>query len=399
MVWELILAILCGVSAGTITGLLPGIHINLVASLILPILSNTLPLDPFELALGVVALAATHTIIDFVPSIFLGAPEGETVLAVLPAHRLLQQGKGYAAVLWVVSGAACGLLALVITLPILITAVPLIEGKIQLLIPFLLIAIALFMILRERNPLRALICFSAAGFLGYAALNLPIKEPLFPLLGGLFGVSSLVLNVHEKTKIPVQKQTSWKEIGLSKKDFTRTIRDVIVTGVPCATLPALGSGYAAFMASEVTNPSTTRFLMITSALNVYIMAASFVMIYTIGKARTGASAHVQAVLGELTLTHVTLLIATFILVTICAVYIALFCAKKATKYVERVPYHLISLIALIFIALMVILISGVNGFVVLATGTSLGIYAIVSGIKRMHMMGSLILPTTLYYLG
>lgn len=396
---ELGLALVGGIIIGIVTGLLPGIHINLVASLMLPFLSTLLPLEPFALAVGVVALAATHTIIDFIPSIFLGAPEEETALAILPAHRLLQQGKGYAAMLWVLSGAGCGLIALLLTLPLLIGVVPLLENKIRLLIPFILIAVAFWMILREKKPLYAIICFIATGFLGYAALNLPIKEPLFPLLGGLFGVSSLVLTIHDKAKIPPQTQSAWKEIGLTKRDLGKTLRDVIITGVPCATLPALGSGYAAFMASEVTNPSPTRFLMITSALNVYIMAASFVIVQAIGKARTGASAQVQILLREITLEHVAILLIVFILATICATYIALFCTKKVTKYVQKVPYHVISLSALLFIASTVALISGINGFVVLITGTALGIYTIQSGIKRMHMMGCLIIPTVLYYLG
>jgi putative membrane protein len=83
MVWELILAILCGVSAGTITGLIPGLHTNLVTSLLIisyPTLG--LPLEPG--IVFVTALALTHLMIDYIPSILLGAPDEDSFLATLP---------------------------------------------------------------------------------------------------------------------------------------------------------------------------------------------------------------------------------------------------------------------------------------------------------------------------
>ncbi|MCD6383893.1 MAG: tripartite tricarboxylate transporter permease, partial [Thermoplasmata archaeon] len=107
----LLLFTLLGVSLGVMTGLIPGLHVNTVAILLLtasPALAAALlPLSsmgidplliPILVASTVVAVSITHTFLDFIPSTYLGAPEEETALSVLPAHSLLLEGKGYRAV-------------------------------------------------------------------------------------------------------------------------------------------------------------------------------------------------------------------------------------------------------------------------------------------------------------
>ncbi|MEM4248135.1 MAG: tripartite tricarboxylate transporter permease, partial [Candidatus Nanoarchaeia archaeon] len=120
MILELLLALLLGVCAGSITGLTPGIHTNTVAALVLaglPFLSAHFSFT----ALGVflVTMVIVHSFLDFIPSIFLGAPdEGETALSVLPGHKLLLEGQGYKALkLTVVGGVGTFLIGLV-TLPL-----------------------------------------------------------------------------------------------------------------------------------------------------------------------------------------------------------------------------------------------------------------------------------------
>ncbi|MFW5953219.1 MAG: tripartite tricarboxylate transporter permease, partial [Candidatus Natronoplasma sp.] len=101
-----------GISLGIITGLVPGIHVNTISFLIISSLGtislfvggliSDFGVTNFELLLFismlVIGCLITHTFLDFIPSTFLGAPEGETALAVLPAHEMLLQGRGYEAV-------------------------------------------------------------------------------------------------------------------------------------------------------------------------------------------------------------------------------------------------------------------------------------------------------------
>ena len=89
--WEFVLALLLGIVVGTFTGLAPGIHINLVSAILLGSLSTIPFLNSFAkiyFVVFIVAMAITHSLLDFIPSIFLGAPDEDTALSVLPGHEL-----------------------------------------------------------------------------------------------------------------------------------------------------------------------------------------------------------------------------------------------------------------------------------------------------------------------
>ena len=90
---QILIAILIGVTAGTFTGLTPGIHVNLVALILVsmsPFLASYFSL--ISIAVIILSCAITHTFIDSIPSIYLGAPDSDQALTVLPGHRLLRKG-------------------------------------------------------------------------------------------------------------------------------------------------------------------------------------------------------------------------------------------------------------------------------------------------------------------
>ena len=115
MLIGLILAIGIGILIGIITGLFPGIHINLVGAFLIT-LSYSLfnQFSMIYLVVFISALAITHTFIDFIPSIFLGCPDTDTELSVLPGHEMLKQGKGYEAVMRTAYGGLSGVILLII---------------------------------------------------------------------------------------------------------------------------------------------------------------------------------------------------------------------------------------------------------------------------------------------
>ena len=118
MLIELTLAIVLGLIAGTITGLFPGIHNNLVSVFIISISAFLLTLtSPIILITFIVALAITHTFVDFIPSVYLGAPNDETNLSVLPGHQMLMAGYGHVAIFLSVYGGIISLGLLLILIP------------------------------------------------------------------------------------------------------------------------------------------------------------------------------------------------------------------------------------------------------------------------------------------
>ena len=100
---DVLIAILCGVLSGIITGLIPGIHVNLISVLLLSFSPLLLPFTGItSLLVYIISLSITHSFLDSIPSIYLGAPDAGQELNVLPGHRLLHQGMGHSAILYTV---------------------------------------------------------------------------------------------------------------------------------------------------------------------------------------------------------------------------------------------------------------------------------------------------------
>ncbi|HZD43785.1 MAG TPA: tripartite tricarboxylate transporter permease, partial [Methanomicrobiales archaeon] len=145
------LAILLGTAAGvvlgTISGLIPGIHANTMAGVLLAL---EVPLMPI---LGVEAMAAvmfsaliTHTFLDIIPSTFLGVPDADTSLAVLPAHALCLAGEGIQAVRLSALGSALGVVLAVPLCRLCYLLLPAIQPFLDWGIGVILVAVAGYLI-------------------------------------------------------------------------------------------------------------------------------------------------------------------------------------------------------------------------------------------------------------
>ena len=84
--------------------------------------------------------------------------------------------------------------------------IPKIYPFLQRMMGLFLIWIAILLIYNEKeSKIKAIMIFILAGFLGLASLNLDIKQPLLPLLTGLFGTSTIIHSIKSKTIVPKQK--------------------------------------------------------------------------------------------------------------------------------------------------------------------------------------------------
>src|SRR3989344_8661047 len=105
MLLEIILALFLGVFIGIFTGLFPGVHVNMVSVLLISFSPLLLTItSPIVLAVFIISLAITHTFLDALPSIYLGAPDEGQALNALPGHRLLNRGEGHNAIVYTVIG-------------------------------------------------------------------------------------------------------------------------------------------------------------------------------------------------------------------------------------------------------------------------------------------------------
>jgi len=393
MLLELIISTAIGICAGIFTGLVPGIHTNLVGVFLVSISGSFLFMNSIYLVIFIVSMTITHTFLDFIPSIFLGCPEaGETELSILPGHKMLKQGKGYEAVMLTAYG---GLSAIILLLIIAFPSILLLNkfyDSINPFIPYLLILASIIMIFTEKRKFSALFVFAIAGILGLFILNLEIKEPLLPMLSGLFGCSSLILSIKNKTKIPLQFKTK------VETSIWKPLLGSLISSPLCGFLPGLGSGQAAILGSTISKTDDKGFLVLLGATNTLVMGLSFIALFAIGKTRTGAAVAIQQLTGILSWKVLILVL----IITLISGIVSFFLASKITQIISnkisKINYTKLSIITLIILSIIVGVISGFFGFLVLVISTLTGIYCISLNVKRTNMMACLLLPTIILYL-
>jgi len=395
MFLEVLFFILLGIVFGVLTGLIPGVHPNLIV-LTIPILM-ALNLEPLVLLAFIVSLAVTNSITDFIPSILLGAPDSGNELSILPGHRLLMQGLGYQAVKLTVIGGIGSVILCSLLLPFLILSIPPVYSFIRPYIYLILIFIVLTMILTEKGnkKLFAVVCFFLAGFIGLLSNRLPISNTLtlFPILSGLFGMSLLVLQVKKNVSIPKQKQG---EIFVSRKLTNRSILFGSLGGIASGFLPGVGSSQIATLATIDKNDHS--FLTTIGAITTSNIILSIISLYLIGRIRSGVAVVIDNIMA-LTLNEIVFI--SFVSLVSCGVaaIITLLLTKRFLKIIEKFNYSAISLFILSFLCFLIILFTGFYGLLLSIICCSLGIFANLAKIKRGNLMGVLILPVILFYMG
>jgi len=457
MFWELLGLILIfavlGTLMGTFTGLVPGVHVNNVAILLLsltPVLIAAfgflavLGIGPDHIALLVcVVIFATsiaHTFLDFIPSTFLGAPEGETALSVLPAHKMLLEGEGYKAV--VIS--ALGSFGAIVMAAILIVPFRLVIGNplefyqyLKIAMVFILMFIVFLMMVTESKVveykkkkddkggvvldengdvvwekgtfsrtlgiLMAMGLFLMAGTLGLVVLDLPVSSPfglpatvLFPTLGGLFGIATLFESVKQDANIPPQRIT-WPEID--KKESVKSIVSGSLAGSTVGFLPGLSAGVATVITMIFRkDPKEEQVIMTLSAINTANSFFVMVALFLILRPRSGAAIVINELVavtawdGVLLPQSLAFLLIGGLVAAGLGFLMTVFIGKRCAGFFHKLPYKKLVIGIIVFITAMVFVFTGFLGLLVLLASTVIGLIAPTLGIRRSHAMGVLLLP-------
>lgn len=341
-------------------------------------------------------MAITHTFIDFIPAIFLGAPDEDTALGILPGHEFLLNGQGHQALKLTLLGSTIAITSLFLVVPIFIFLIPKTYPFIQRMMGFLLIWIVIFLIYNEKkSKIKAMLIFFLAGFVGLATLNLDIKQPLLPLLTGLFGTSTIVHSIKSRTIVPEQEI---KKLSLNKKELIKPTLATIFVSPICSFLPGLGSSQAAIIGSEITGKlNREQFLILLGSINTLVMSISFVTLFLVQKSRTGAAFAVSQI-TQLSAINLTTIMITILISASIAIPTSLAISKLTAKYIHKISYIKISILILIFLTIIIIYFTGLLGLTVLTITTFVGLTCIEFQTRRGLLMGAILIPTIIYYL-
>jgi len=388
---------LFGVILGVITGLIPGLHVNNLTPAFVMLAGGS---GSIEIASLIVAMSITNVFVSYIPSTYLGVPEEGTELSVLPAHRLLLEGRGHYAVKLTVFGCLGGLLvSAVILFPFLMLVKPA-YGAIKPNMHWLLLSVVAVMIATERSPEKvvwACLIFLLSGFLGLVALDgkiLKSEAALMPLLSGLFGASVLLPSIASDCRLPKQKIGSEEPKQVGKPILTGTIAGA-VTGI----IPGIGPSQGTVLAQLACGgDGTENFLTTVSSVNTSKALLSFAALYAIGRGRSGAAVAVGQILIIGT-SELLVMVGVSLFAGGIAALLTLKLSKAMAKGISKVPYRKMCVAVLALVTALVFFYSGLVGLLVFAVATSVGVLPALVSVKRTHAMGVIILPCILFFAG
>jgi len=432
------------VLVGIVTGLLPGLHVNNIALILLSlsgaIVAAFSPLaslgitESFLLLLiaaFITGTALSHTFHDCIPTTFLGAPDEDTALSVLPAHQLLLEGKGYEAVVLSAMGSYGAIVVCVLLLfPIrFVIGQPLMMYEtLQEIMAWVLIAIALLMICTEKGKISdfgltgkpsyaagmlfALFVFVLCGVFGLIILDFPVDSPiglaspvLFPALSGLFGMPTLLTSLMTKPVIPKQVIEQVTLSDEMKKSSMLSIFTGSIAGVLVSIIPGITSATGTIMAMNARGASGSRQTIVTlSAVNTASAFAVIAVLFIILRPRSGAALAVQDLISveewsQLVMpANLAYLLIVLIVGGALSFFLTVKVGKLFAKSFAKVPYTKVVLATILSICVLVFLFTGFLGLLVLLVATILGLLPVQWGVRRSHCMGVLLIPVILHFL-
>jgi putative membrane protein len=391
---------LLGILLGAASGLAPGIHANTLASALLATGAGIAALLGEEaLAAAMFAALITHSFLDNIPSTFLGVPEAETVLAVLPAHALCLEGRGEEAVRCSAVGSA---LAMALAVPLSLAcmvALPPLQPALDWAIGIILVAVVGYQVLSDDSPAWAFAVFAVSGALGLFALRygflawhaLGADAVFLPLLSGLFGLPVLLTASHA----PVPEQR-FDGISIPAAVFARHSALGTLAGLLVGWLPGLSNATANGLLDAAVGYDRDRrgFIVATSAANTANAFIGLAAFFAIGRTRSG----VLAAMANLGLPSMPALMVVGLVAAVAGFLLTIRLASSA-RLLSRVDGRSLNLAVVALLILLSAALAGPFGLLVLVLATAVGLVPPLADVRRVHAMGAIMLPVMAWSFG
>lgn len=410
--FSLILPCLIGVCIGTITGLVPGIHVNTAGAILFALSSFLLGIFSSEfLAVVFVSMAIAHGLLEFIPSMLLGVPDEGTALTVLPGHRMVLEGRSKEAIRIIAIGGFGAIIITIILIPIFLLVLPSFHGLFKPYTPFVLLLGSIYLAykLSSSNKLFiwSLLLFTFSGILGWTVMETPIPSglSLMVLFSGLFGISTILFSLNDNSSIPYQNHVY--DFNLDKNSF-KSIFAGGISGAILGFLPGFGPAQGGIIAQSLSGTSensdnTKSFLLAISGLNTADCLFSLIAIYLIGNPRSGIAVYISYIIPEFSIIHLLIFVSASLLAVGLALILTLIIGDRFSNFISGIDYKKLSyFVIFLMIVIMFIFAIVYEGpifylILMLITSTGLGLLPHYIGISKSHLMGVLIVPAIIIY--
>ncbi len=394
---------LAGAATGLVAGLVPGLHVNAL----LPGLA-LLGLSVEAAVAFVPGFATAHAFAAIVPGTFLGVPDPDSGILALPAHSLVQEGRGGLAVR---IASRASLAAVVAVCVVLVPTRWVIEEPLRLglvvaaILPGLMVALVLWMLWCGRRRFAAnLAVFVMAATLGLLASRFQPSgvagpmPPLAPVLAGLFGGASLVAALRH-APLTSQDTTLPRRLGrLAAR------AGWIGAGISALFVP-VSAATPAVMASAIPQRTPEASIATLAGIGVAHQTLAVAMLWATQRPRTQLAsallplAQAQPWQGGRPTALLLQALLAMLLAALISHGVLLAFLHRPRWSAPRSWAAWATPAALAFLVGMQILGGGWQGFVLFAAATLVGLVPIRLQARRLQLVACLVVPAALRALG
>ena len=409
---------MAGAGMGLFSGLAPGIHVNTLAAMLLtahPALvsavSGRLDADGASMAVCCCIMSASvvHSFVDFVPSVFIGAPDGEDAVSVLPGHRLLRQGRGMVAVRAAAIGSLVGASAAVLmSVPLQWLLLNGLGDGLERLTPMVLLAAAGAILASERrrgNVMWGAAAFAMSGMLGLACMTLEIPmdgvlgegSVMLPMLTGLFGIPVL-LESSSSSRMPEQRDRVADPVGM-----VPGLKGVLM-GTVAGWFPGITSTVGASMSAAVfPEDRPERFISTVASIGTVTAVLSLVTLSVSGNGRSGTALAIGEIAGDSLTGFMSegflLILLSTAAASLMGYWLTVWSGRTMSGLMGKVDAGRMNRNVIAVLVAVTLALTGPYGVVVLACSTLVGLMPGVFGTGRIVLCGCLLLPVLMFEFG
>lgn len=423
-----ILMVLGAVFIGTLIACfmacLPALHIYNVAGIVIMMVLPIVKANIFPgsvLVAFMMSLVVGYSVLNTIPSIFLGAPDESAVFVTMPGNRALMLGKGYEATLLTGIGSLGGLAFLVLISPLASIVISNLKNAVAPHMHWILGTILAFMVMSEwpkDNPrakdgwprlfqawkslAAGLVTLILSGILGFILMYrspMPVHaafQNIMPAFVGLFAVPWVIQNMMSKTMPP--KQHICESLDVTPRLFLRGVGAGCFGGLFAAVFPIVTGGIGGLLAGHATAQRDDRLFIISQgASKVVYYVGAFMLLFVpgLGLTRGGMAWMLSGVYKPMGVADYYMIIAVICVSGALSFLFLGFFTKVIIKLIDKIDYRLVSLFTFIFILGVVTYMVGWQGLIILAVSAGIGMIPVAFHSRRMNCLGVLLIPTTL----
>lgn len=432
---EILIIATVGALVGCMTGLLPSLHVNTLAVLLLasaPLMSaafqaSGFSADPgFLVAALILAISVAHTFVNIIPATYLGAPDESTALSVLPGHQMLLRGTGYRAVqLSALASQAAVIVSVAVAIPFqwLLSGPFAIWEFVRTHLFWLVLVTAVMLVVLEPGSLgseewhdavrtglaktASVVILLLASAYGWLLSELPYKaylpvppSPLLPALSGLFGGATVLASLVVTAKLPHQfLRVRHRDVKLP--GAAAAMGAGVAAGATMSVLPGLTNASATALATMLRRGTNEETIVSVSAVNTANAMFNLIVLYLYGRTRSGAVVAMKDLWPVDTwYDRIPVDLASFGIIALLtgfgSMLITLMIGKHTVRRIQRVPYRALSWGVLAYMVATVAVFTGAAGLLVFAVGIAIGTLPVKLGLQRVALTGVLLGPVLVY---